>query len=479
MSNTSLVILGASGDLTKRLLMPSLFELHKLGLIPSLNIIGYSIDKWNRDDFVKHLHDFLAESDKDFDEAEWQKFSQHLDFVSGSLEASELKQLDDKVTGAALFYLALPPTLFGQAALAIGEAGLAKEEADNWRRILIEKPFGTNLATAEELRNQVHKHWDETQVYRIDHFLGKEATQNLMIFRFANRVLAPVWEATHIEQVQITYAETLGVENRAVYYDKSGAMRDMLQNHLMQLLTLTAIEPLGRWDGEILRDHKVEVLKSIRPTDDMDPADWAVRGQYCAGVVEGKSVADYCNEPGIPVETNTETFAALRLEIDNWRWKGVPFYLRSGKRLTNNYAEIAVEFKAPAGALPGDLTVENNWLIFRMGADMGMEMHMTAKLPGMHVKTHNIALSAPYAQPGQHEVSAYEQLLIDALNGERAHFLRFDEVEWAWRAIEPALEAWKTGMPDLYKAGTEGPDTQHRIMRPGHKWRSLVHQEKP
>lgn len=479
MSNMSLVILGASGDLTKRLLMPSLFELHKLGLIPTLNIIGYSIDKWGRDDFLKHIHDSLQTFVDGFNETDWKNFSQQLDFVSGSLEAADLQQLNSKITPSALFYLALPPTLFGQAALAIGEAGLAQEDEKSWRRILIEKPFGTDLASAKALRSQVHTHWDESQVYRIDHFLGKEATQNLMIFRFANRVLAPVWNAEHIEQVQITYAETLGVENRAVYYDHSGAMRDMLQNHLMQLLTLTAIEPLGRWDGEILRDHKVEVLKSIRDTEQMRCEEWAVRGQYCAGLINGESVPDYCNEPGIPIDTQTETFAAVRLEIDNWRWKGVPFYLRSGKRMSRDYAEIAVEFKAPAGALPGDLHVDNNWLIFRMGEHMGMDLHMTAKLPGMNLNTHSISLSAPYSQPGQYEVSAYEQLLIDALNGERAHFLRFDEVEWAWRAIEPALKAWQAGSPDLYKAGTEGPDTQQRIMRPGHHWRPLAEKSKP
>lgn len=473
MSDMSLVILGASGDLTKRLLMPSLFELHKVGLIPTLNIIGYSIDEWNREDFLKHLQGALKEFVKGFNEQDWLNFSEQLDFVSGSLTPEDLQKLNEKLTPSALFYLALPPTLFGQAAVAIGEAGLSEESALGWRRVLIEKPFGTDLASAQALRAQVHAHWDESQVYRIDHFLGKEATQNLMIFRFANRVLAPVWNAEHIEQVQITYAETLGVENRAVYYDHSGAMRDMLQNHLIQLLTLTAIEPLGRWDGEILRDHKVEVLKSVRPTEEIPVQEWAVRGQYCAGLIHGKSVADYCNEPGIPMDTITETFAAVRLDIDNWRWKGVPFYLRSGKRMAQDYAEIAVQFKAPAGALPGDLKVDNNWLIFRMGSHMGMEMHMTAKLPGMHLNTHNISLSAPYSQPGQYEVSAYEQLLIDALNGERAHFLRFDEVEWAWRAIEPALIAWKTGMPDLYKAGTEGPDTQHRIMRLGHHWRPL------
>lgn len=474
MANLSLMILGASGDLTKRLLMPSLFRLHKLGLIPKLNIIGYSIDKWDRDAFLKHIHDALQQFIPGFNEADWASFSPHLDFISGELSAKDLQQAQEKLSPSALFYLALPPTLFGQAAQAIGDAGLAEQTDNNWRRILIEKPFGTDLASAEVLRTQVHTHWDESQVYRIDHFLGKEATQNLMIFRFANRVLAPVWNAEHIEQVQISYAETLGVENRAVYYDRSGAMRDMLQNHLMQLLTLTAIEPLGRWDGEILRDHKVEVLKSIRPTENMQVDTWAVRGQYCAGQIDGNSVADYCNEPGIPIDTNTETFAALRLEIDNWRWKGVPFYLRSGKRLANNYAEIAVQFRAPAGALPGDISVENNWLVFRLSPEMGMDMHMTAKLPGMNLQTHDIVLSAPYTQPGQYEVSAYEQLLIDALNGDRAHFLRFDEVEWAWRIIDPALKAWEQGMPDLYKAGSEGPESQDRIMRSGHHWRSLL-----
>lgn len=473
MKPLSLVILGASGDLTKRLLMPSLFRLHQLGLISKLNIIGYSCDQWNDSDFIEHVHDALSEFVLDFDDEKWISFSKCLSFISGSLDVKDLATLSKKIDGSALFYLALPPTLFAKAAVKIGEAGLSIESSSYWRRILIEKPFGTDLDSAQFLHSQIHSYWNESQVYRIDHFLGKEATLNLMIFRFANRVLAPIWCSEHIEQVQITYAETLGVENRAVYYDHAGAMRDMLQNHLMQLLTLTAIEPLGHWDSEILRDHKVEILKSIRLVNDTNVDTWAARGQYTAGKINDKDTISYRDEIGIPANSNTETFAALRIDIDNWRWRGVPFYLRSGKRLARNYAEIAIQFKGPSEALPDDISVDNNWLVFRLLPNLQIDMQVTAKLPGMKLNTHNIELTAPYTHAGEYEVSAYEQLILDALKGEKSNFLRFDEVEWAWRVIEPIIKSWRHGEPDLYQAGTEGPNSQNKIMQKNHSWRSI------
>src|SRR5699024_10840168 len=271
-------------------------------------------------------------------------------------------QLDDKLSPRSLFYLALPPSLFGEAAKALGEAGMTQSPKRGWRRLVVEKPFGTDLASAQKLRTDMHTHWQEKQILRIDHFLGKETTQNLMVFRFANRFLEPVWNNNHIEQVQITYAETLGVEKRAGYYDHAGALRDMLQNHLMQLYSLAAIEPLSSFDADVLRDHKVEVLRSVKRITARNVNRHAVRGQYRAGKLGRRKLKAYRSEPGVEKDSNTETFAALRLEIDNCRWQGVPFYLRSGKRMASNCSEIAVEFKNTPVAAAAD----NNWMIFRI-----------------------------------------------------------------------------------------------------------------
>jgi glucose-6-phosphate 1-dehydrogenase len=340
MTATTLVILGASGDLTKRLLMPALYRLHTLGLTPDLRIVGYAMEPWSREYFVEHIHEALKAFAPDFKPAQWNRFRRQLDYVGGELKADQLVALKSKLSPASMFYLALPPPLFGVAATALGEAGFSKSPRGGWRRLVVEKPFGTDLASAEALREQMHAYWEEEQILRIDHFLGKETTQNLMVFRFANRFLEPIWNAQNISQVQITYAETLGVEQRAAYYDKAGALRDMLQNHLMQLFSLTAMEPPSSWDAEVLRDHKVEVLRSVTPITARTVNKYAVRGQYRAGKLGRKKLDGYRSEPGVKRGSDTETFAALRLEVDNWRWRGVPFYLRSGKRLASNYSEI-------------------------------------------------------------------------------------------------------------------------------------------
>ena len=474
MSDTTLVILGATGDLTQRLLMPALYRLHRLGLTKDLRILGYAMEKWSRERFENHIHKALKSFAPDYTEAQWKRFSKQLDYVGGQLDPDDLGRIKDKLTPSTLFYMALPPPLFGPASQALGEAGLASAPRGGWRRLVVEKPFGTDLASAKQLRAQMHAHWEENQILRIDHFLGKEATQNLMVFRFANRFLEPVWNAQHIAQVQITYAETLGVEKRAGYYDHAGALRDMLQNHLMQLFSLAAIEPLSCWDADVLRDHKVEVLRSVKPITARNVDKHAVRGQYRAGKAGRKKLAGYRSEPGIPKGSNTETFAALRLEIDNWRWQGVPFYLRSGKRLASNCSEIAVQFRDVPGPLPGGVKAENNWMVFRMKPEQGMDLIANAKLPGLELDGHQVTLSAPYVKAGENEFSAYEQLLMDAIEGDRSHFLRFDEVEWAWRLLEPVLKRWQKGAPDFYAAGSDGPSTQDRLLDPGQHWRPVA-----
>jgi glucose-6-phosphate 1-dehydrogenase len=474
MAATTLVILGASGDLTQRLLMPALYRLHMLGLTPDLRIIGYAKERWSREHFEKHIQKALQAFSPEYKLAHWNRFRKQLDYVGGELEADQLAQLKSKLAPASLFYLALPPPLFGVAAKALGEAGFAKSPRGGWRRLVVEKPFGTDLASAQALRQDMHTYWEEEQILRIDHFLGKETTQNLMVFRFANRFIEPIWNAQNIAQVQITYAETLGVEKRAAYYDKAGALRDMLQNHLMQLFSLTAIAPLAEWDAEILRNHKVEVLRSVVPITAATVDAHAVRGQYRAGAMGRKKVVGYRSEPGIPRTSCTETFAALRLEIDNWRWRGVPFYLRSGKRLASNYSEIAVQFRDVPGALPKAVHAHNNWMIFRIRPVEQMDLLVTAKRPGLELAGRPVVLTAPYVTPDDREFSAYEQLLVDAIAGDRTHFLRFDEVEWAWKILTPVLDAWQTGAPDFYAAGSEGPSTQKRLLDPGQAWRSIA-----
>ncbi len=474
MSNQpTLVVLGASGDLAARLLFPSLVELEKRERLHDLKIIGYARQEWTTEQFHENLRASMFLGATDVDKKYCDRFIDRIEFHGGDLSVDALRGLEPQLDGPAIFYLALPPGVFADAAEKIAKAGLSKEDL-GWRRLVIEKPFGTDLESALELNEQLHKYWREDQIFRIDHFLGKETVQNILVFRFANRFIEPVLKSAHVDEIQITVGETLGVEGRSRYYDGIGALRDMVQNHLTQMMTFSTMEPPALWDAEMIRDHKVEVLKSVAH---VNPETDAVRGQYTAGLVEGNPVIGYRAEPGVDPTSRTETFAAVELHVDTWRWEGIPVLLRSGKRLASTAHEVAFRFREPPTRLFRHTPLEHaepNWLVFRMSPTECTELVVRTKQPGLDLESRESVLRAEYKTANDHEASAYESLLLDVLEGEHTPFLRFDEVEWSWRIVQPILDAWKTGAPEDYVAGSDGPVGQHRFLDPGHYWRPLV-----
>jgi glucose-6-phosphate 1-dehydrogenase len=462
------VIVGGSGDLTYRLLMPAIFQLFRMKQWDH-PVIAYAPDDFDDARFRQHIGEGLRQFAAHFDARAWEEFQSLLHYQRGELSSQDFGALKKQISDdAAVFYLALPPALFGTAGQALAGAGL-NQAANGFRRLVVEKPFGHDLQSAEALRQQLHEGWQEEQIFRIDHFLGKETAQNLLVFRLTNRFLASIWDAEHIRSVQITYAETLGLEGRWRYYEKSGALRDMLQNHLMQLFTLVAMDPPATWAADSLHNHKTELLKAVRQLKDVDRA--AIRGQYGPGTIAGKAVPGYRQEPNIPPGSNTETFAALKLTVDNWRWHGTPFYLRSGKRLAQDYAEVAVELKEVPRGLFG--SGRKNWLVFRMKPDETIDMVVWAKKPGLALDTRRQILSTPYKREDEMEYSAYEQLLLAVLQGDRTPFPRYDEVEEAWRIVDPVLTAWSQGQPEIYPAGSQGPEGQNRLTAGVDAWRRI------
>ncbi len=489
----ALVIFGASGDLTKRKLLPAIYQLTRLHrLPPRLAVIGVANTPLGDQGFRKVLTDSLHEfADVEGADEVAKSLAANMHYVQGDLtDAALYERLKAKLAEVApaagvLFYLAIPPSLGPAVATHLGAAGLTQEvDESQWRRVIVEKPFGTDLASAQKLNQLLHEHFEEQQVFRIDHYLGKETVQNLMVFRFANGMFEPIWNRRYIDHVQITAAETVGVEQRAGYYDSAGALRDMVQNHLMQLLTLIAMEPPVAFTADSVRDRKMDALLSVQPIINRSTGeglDAVVRAQYAAGWVDGKQVPGYRDEPGVNRASTTETFTALRLELDSWRWAGVPFYLRTGKRLPKRVTEIAIQFKRPPLQIFKQVSptpVASNLLIINVQPDEGISLRFEAKLPSTRMQLAPVMMNFRYGTTFGGEVpEAYETLLLDALIGDPTLFARHDFVEASWALISPVHEAWAaqkaTEIP-TYEGGEWGPaEADALINADGFRWRTL------
>lgn len=487
----SIIIFGATGDLARRKLVPALYNLARENYMPPVfNIIGFArkprTDAEIRDEYKKAVTEFSREQ---IQSETWDSFSQNIFYVQSNLDdpagyerlRTELERYDRErgTAGNRLFYLAVPPELMPMIVEMLGKAQL--NTSQGYTRIILEKPFGRDLASAVDLNHRLHQVFDESQIYRIDHYLGKEAVQNIFVFRFANGILEPIWNRTYINNVQITVSETVGVQDRGEYYDNSGALRDIIQNHGLQLLAVTTMEPPPVFGPDEVRNEKAQVLRSIRPLDYADIPQATMRGQYGAGGIGGLQVPGYRTEPEVPPESVTETYVALKLHIDNWRWAGVPFYLRTGKRLPKRMTEIAIEFNLPPLSLFGNNGVnplEPNSLVFNIQPDEGITLKFESKIPGQDNRIRPVNMDFRYNSTfGQAAPEAYERLLLDAMLGDPMLFTRYDEVEAEWALITPILEAWKSIAPPEfpnYEAGTWGPLAADDFIKlDGRRWRRL------
>lgn len=454
----SIVIFGASGDLTKRKLIPALFRLCQKKKLPeNTRIIGVSRRDYTDDVWRRMLAESTAEFLGDrFHAEEWAKFSKRVHYLAGDItQSSDFLELEGRLSkiesGASdrIYYLATSPSLYPAAVGNLGAAGMARETTGQ-RRIVVEKPFGTDLKTARTLNDEIHRVFDERQIYRIDHYLGKETVQNLMVLRFANSIFEPIWNRHYIDHVQITVAESVTVEGRGGYYDTSGVLRDMFQNHLLQLLMISAMEAPVRFEADMVRDEKVKVLRAIRPLAGADCARDTLRGQYNG----------YRDAEGVPEDSQTGTFAALKLHIDNWRWKGVPFYLRSGKAMSCRTTQIVIQFRRPP-VMMFSASPEANKLVIQIQPAEGIQLHFQSKTPDVAMRPRNAELDFRFQQNPQSALpDAYQRLLMDALGGDASLFARSDEVELAWGVIDPIVAAWaSTASPPLefYDVGCWGP----------------------
>jgi glucose-6-phosphate 1-dehydrogenase len=486
---TTLVIFGASGDLTKRKLLPAVHSLSRGQRLPArFSVIGVArssmTDDQFRQQFQDSLHEF-AKVDGRGDEV-MRSLREQMYFVSGEMDDPDLyarlaTRLREIGAEGVLYYLAIPPSVYGPVVEALGAAGLAGTPESGWRRLIVEKPFGTDLASAQSLNALLHRYFTEEQIFRIDHYLGKETVQNLLALRFANGMFEPIWNRRYIDQIQITAAETVGVERRASYYEGAGALRDMVQNHLMQLLALVAMEPPTEFTAASVRDRKMDALLAVQPVVGNGAGTPAVvRAQYREGWVSGAEVPGYRSEPGVAPDSSTETFVALRLSLDSWRWAGVPFYLRTGKRLPKRTTEIAIQFHRPPlqifkrvspTPLPSDL------LVINVQPDEGISLRFNAKIPSTRMQVAPVMMNFHYGTTFHGEVpEAYETLLLDAMLGDPTLFARHDFVEASWALITPINEMWRAERTPLptYEAGEWGPTVADALMeKDGRRWRTL------
>ncbi|HHH2196421.1 TPA: glucose-6-phosphate dehydrogenase [Yersinia enterocolitica] len=476
-----LVIFGAKGDLARRKLLPSLYQLEKAGHIhPDTRIIGVGRADWDKDAYTAVVKEALDTFMKEkLDDELWQKLSSRLDFcnldVNDSKHFAKLGTMLDQKNRITINYFAMPPNTFGAICKGLGEAGLNKEPA----RVVMEKPLGKDLASSRVINDQVAEYFNECQVYRIDHYLGKETVLNLLALRFANSLFASNWDNRTIDHVQITVAEEVGIEGRWGYFDQAGQMRDMIQNHLLQILTMIAMSPPADLSTDRIRDEKVKVLRSLRRIDHTNVRETTVRGQYTAGFVQGNKVPGYLEEEGANKSSNTETFVSIRVDIDDWRWAGVPFYLRTGKRLPTKCSEVVVYFKNPALNLFRESyqQLPQNKLTIRLQPDEGIEIEVLNKVPGLEHKhrlqTTKLDLSFTKTFNEQHMADAYERLLLETMRGIQALFVRRDEVEEAWKWVDSIMDAWAADneAPKPYQSGTWGPVASvAMITRDGRSW---------
>ena len=484
---TTLVIFGASGDLTKRKLLPALYQLARGQRLPArFTVIGVARSGMTDDQFRQQLHDSLKEFAQvgQGDDVS-STLARQLWYLQGELDdpalyarlCAKLRELN--APDGVLFYLAIPPTVYGSVVERLGEAGLTRPGTEGgWRRVIVEKPFGTDLASARQLNAALHRHLEESQIFRIDHYLGKETVQNLLVFRFANGMFEPIWNRRYIDHVQITAAETVGVERRAAYYEGAGALRDMVQNHLMQLLSLIAMEPPITFSAENVRDRKLDAILSMQP---LEQGAHVIRAQYAAGWVNGAEVPGYRDEPGVNRGSTTETYVALHVHLDSWRWAGVPFYIRTGKRLPKRTTEIAIQFRRPPLHIfkrVSPTPIASNLLVVNVQPDEGISVRFEAKLPGTRMQLAPVMMNFRYGSAfGRPVPEAYETLLLDAMLGDPTLFARHDFVEASWALITPVHEAWReSGMKDIptYEAGEWGPREADAMMTAeGHRWRTL------